>query len=167
MKKIFCVLMAVLCFSLTACNTQSNVSAISNELGVDVSSGKEISNADTHGGFHGDGLTYTILEFSDDEVLKQIQESNGWNELPMDDTVTALVYGLSDTTEGSTNSIGPFITDDEGAARIPEIQNGYYILIDRHSQKDETGILDRASFNFTLGIYDTDTNQLYFCKFDT
>lgn len=28
-------------------------------------------------------------------------------------------------------------------------------------------ILHRSSFNFDLGLYDTDTNTLYFCKLDT
>ena len=49
---------------------------------------------------------------------------------------------------------------------LPEIQNGYYRLIDRHSDTD-TGILDRYSFNFTLGVYDSDTNTLYCCEVDT
>ena len=49
---------------------------------------------------------------------------------------------------------------------VPDIQNGYYRLIDRHSDR-ETDILDRYSFNFTVGLYDTDNNTLYFCELDT
>lgn len=51
-----------------------------------------------------------------------------------------------------------------------ETQHGYYILIDRQVGNRKTSgedILQRNSFNFTLGLYDTDTNTLYFCKLDT
>ena len=62
----------------------------------------------------------------------------------------------------SKKSIGPYLGDIE----LPEIQNGYYRLIDRQEEKG-TDILERASFNFTLGIYDMDTKTLYFCEVDT
>ena len=155
--------LALSAFAFTACDMQT--SRISKELGVDLSSGKQVANTENHGGFHGDGMTYSVLEFSNDEALRQIQENQAWSGLPLDRTATALVYGLSDTTTGI--SIGPIITDGQGAALIPQIQNGYYILIDRHAQKEETDMLDRASFNFTLGIYDSDEKILYYCKFDT
>ena len=167
MKKWMTVCMAILCLFLTGCAMQTDKNAISDELGVDLSSGKQISYSEGHGGFHGDGMTYVVLKFSNDTALEQIRENEAWNEFPLDDTVTALVYGLSDTTDGTMYSVGPFITDEQGAACIPEIQNGYYYLLDRHSEKGETEILERASFNFTLGIYDTDTDILYYCKFDT
>ena len=58
--------------------------------------------------------------------------------------------------------------DDGEATLMPEVENGYYIVIDRHSQKDENDdILGRASYNFTMAIYDTDANILYYCEFDT
>ena len=74
--------------------------------------------------------------------------------------------GVSD----ETSNIGPFLTDSQGNSLVPDILNGYYILIDKYEVKDkamEGDILHRGSFNFTLGHYDTDTNTLYFCKLDT
>ena len=54
---------------------------------------------------------------------------------------------------------------------IPEVTNGYYYFCDRHSDSidssDDTNLLSRASFNFTLAIYDSDTNRLYYVEFDT
>ena len=48
--------------------------------------------------------------------------------------------------------------------------NGYYRLIDRQIKMGEASgadILHRNSFNFDLGLYDADTNTLYFCRMDT
>ena len=32
---------------------------------------------------------------------------------------------------------------------------------------DDLGVLDRASYNFTIAIYDTDNRILYYIEFDT
>lgn len=164
MKKIILLVGSLLIFAflLTACGPQETQNIISNDLGIDVSSGNEISNSDTHGGFHGDGTTYIALSFSDNNVLDQIKASAQWEYFPLDRTVKTLIYGISDETSG----IGPFLNDGNGNPLVPEIRNGYYLLIDRHTGKG-TDILNRGSFNFTLGLYDTDTDTLYYCKLDT
>lgn len=147
--------------SLTACGSNEPQESISNELGISVSGGEEISNLDTQEGFHGDGITFTALKFSDDSVLEEILENDQWRAFPLDDTVKALIYGISD----ETSSIGPYVSDDEGNGIVPEVQEGYYIFIDRQSEQGD--ILSRASFNFTVGIYDLTSDILYFCRFDT
>lgn len=68
--------------------------------------------------------------------------------------------------EDGTSKEGPFLADENGEPVVPEIQNGYYLLIDRHSDT-KSNILERGSFNFTVGLYDTDNNTLYCCKLDT
>ena len=54
---------------------------------------------------------------------------------------------------------------------IPQIENGYYYFYDRHDEAtdpyDDSEFLARFSFNFTLAIYDSDTNTLYLCEYDT
>lgn len=163
MKKFLVLTLAVLStVCLAACGSQSPVEDISTALSIDVSSGKEVQFSDDHGGFHGDGTEYIVLEFTDDKVLEQIKDNSAWTALPLDETTKALVYGVTE----ETSQIGPFLTNENGDTLFPEIENGYYILIDRHSQK-EGNILERASFNFTLAIYDTDTNKLHYCEFDT
>ena len=48
------------------------------------------------------------------------------------------------------------------------IANGFYRLIDRHSDAgDGQNLLERASLNVTLAVYDADSDTLYFCEMDT
>lgn len=150
---------------MAACGTKNTQDIVSKALSLDISSGKQVSNYDTHSG-NGDGTSCMILSFSNNTVLTKIQESTEWKAFPLDETVQALVYGI----EEGTNKNGPYLTDKDGKPLVPEIQNGYYLLIDRQAEKDKaTGadILHRGSFNFDLGLYDADTNTLYFCQLDT
>lgn len=161
-KTAFSLAILFFLFAFSACGSKSVQETVSAELGIDASGGKEISATDTHGGFHGDGVSSVALSFSDLSVLDEIKGNAEWKAFPLDDTVQALVYGVND----ETSSIGPFINDGTGNPLVREIQNGYYIPIDR--QKDQgTDILERSSFNVTVGLYDTDTNTLYYCTLDT
>ena len=62
---------------------------------------------------------------------------------------------------------GPYLTDEEGDLLVPEIREGWYRLIDRHAEAGKTDLLSRASLNFTLALYDTDTDTLYYFEMDT
>nr|WP_302666535.1 hypothetical protein [uncultured Agathobaculum sp.] len=166
MKKLGWIgIVLVFVFSLAACGSQEPQEIVSEALGVDASTGSTMSSMDTHSG-NGDGTSFVVLHFDGDEMIKQIKADAAWQPFPLDETVQTLVYGVSD----ATSSIGPFLTDEDGKALVPEIANGYYRLIDRQVEEDQaTGadILNRASFNFTVGLYDTDTNTLYCCELDT
>ena len=158
------IVLVALCL-LTACGAMSSQALVSIALDLDVSDGEEIASYDTHSG-NGDGTTYIALQFDDDTVLEELRRQSQWNALPLDETVRALVYGVSD----DQGCVGPFLHDGDGNPLVPEIQNGYYRLIDRHSEgdgADNINILNRNSFNFTLGLYDADHNILYLCKLDT
>ena len=162
MRKII-LSVAALCTSvmLAACQSSSNPSGkIGSYLGLDLSGSTVISKVETHG-FFGDGTTYDVINLDDDNVLQQIQNSSDWNPLPMDETTTALVYGLSD----DSYQIGPYLNDNSGNPIFPEVENGYYRLIDR--QNDAQDILDRPSFNFIVAVFDSDENILYYGKRDT
>lgn len=166
MKRSFCMLSVVAFLILSACGEESLQSEVSGELGIDVSACEVISASDTQGGFHGDGTTFIVLDCADVDVLNQIKEKSGWRAFPLEDTAKALVYGI----ENETERIGPYLTDQEGNPLVSEIENGYYMLIDRQVEEGwATGadILHRGSFNFTLGLYDTDKELLYFCEEDT
>lgn len=134
MKKGFTVLIS-LCFclfTLAACGAKGIHAQVSEELGIDVSKGREISNYDSHGGFHGDGTTCIVFEFDDDTVLEEVKNNPAWKAFPLDETVQTLVYGAAD----ENGQIGPYLTkDSEGdelhtELLVPEIQNGYYLLVD-------------------------------------
>ena len=165
-KRLAFVLIVMSISGLVACGSKNIQTIISKELGIDVSDGNKVTCSDRHRGFHGDGVAYITLSFSDEKTLERIKDAAEWKRFPLDETVKALVYGVSDRD----STMGPFLTDEEGNALIPEIQNGYYLLIDRQAEPgkaERADILRRSSFNFTLGIYDTDTDMLYFCKLDT
>lgn len=166
MKKLGWIgIVLVFVFSLAACGSQEPQEIVSEALGVDASTGSTMSSMDTHSG-NGDGISCIVLHFDGNEMIKQIEADDAWQPFPLDETVQTLVYGVSD----AESSIGPFLTDEDGKALVPEIKNGYYRLIDRQVEQDTaTGadILNRGSFNFTVGLYDTDTNMLYCCELDT
>ena len=80
----------------------------------------------------------------------------------MDETTTALIYGLSD----DSYQIGPYLNDGSGNPLFPEVAQGYYRLIDRQDDTEQD-ILERYSFNFTVAVYDSEENILYYGKQDT
>ena len=134
----FMAIIVVLSITLTACKSESGQNIVSKALGIDVSSGNEVSTYDTHSG-NGDGTSCIALSFNDDAVLEKIKNNTEWNSFPLDETVQILVYGV----ETETTKDGPFLTDENGKLLVPEIQNGYYYLIDRHSDT-KTEILKRS-----------------------
>ena len=160
---------ALLLTGLTACKAKTPQDLASEALSLDLSAGSEISSYDTHSG-NGDGTSCMVLSFQDDAVLEQIQAGDAWHPLPVDQTTQVLVYGFSEETGDASYQIGPYLTDDSGNPLVPEVQNGSYVLLDRQAEDGKTpgsDILDRGSFNFTFGLYDTDTDTLYCCELDT
>lgn len=162
MKKLFTISLVVgALLALVACGSKTTAQdAIPKELGLDVSGGKEVLNTNTYSG--GEGTSCIAVVLDEDTVLNAIKSSMEWEAFPLDETVQTLVYGIED----GTSKEGPFLADENGNPVVPEIQNGYYLLIDRHSDT-KSNILERGSFNFTVGLYDTDSNTLYCCKLDT
>lgn len=140
---------------------------ISRALKLDVSSGSVLCFTDTHDAFLGDGLCYGALQFADTSLMEIIQQDSRWNPLPLDDTLTAVAYGL---TKGQS-SVGPYLTGEDGEPLFPGIEQGYYYFQDRNSEQsgggEEADLLERRSFNFILAIYDSTNHILYFGKMDT
>lgn len=171
MRKHICSIFVLLSLLIVLNGCQlhifSSKNEISRELGVDVSKGEQLAYTDSHGGFHGDGQIFAALKFSDDKLLEEIESNDDWNPLPLSENLTAVVYGISD----ENSSVGPYLTEEEGEPVIPEIQNGYYFFLDRHSESrdshDDGELLQRHSFNFTIALYDVDTDTLYYVKLDT
>ena len=162
MKKLFAIsLVFVALLALVSCGSKTTAhDTISKELDLDISGGKEVLNINTYSG--GEGTSCIAVTFDDDTILDAIKNRANWEAFPLDETVQTLVYGI----ENGTSKDGPFLADENGDSMVPEIQNGYYLLIDRHSDT-KSNILERGSFNVTVGLYDTDNNTLYCCKLDT
>lgn len=138
----------------------SEIARVSRALGVGVSAGTVVSCSDSHGGFHGDGLTFIEIAFPDDGFGGIVRGQ--WRALPLSGNLQALVYGVS--------GVGPYITRD-GIACFPRVQNGYYYFEDRQAEgtdpRSDFALFRRASYNVTVAIYDTDARTLYYCAFDT
>ena len=162
MKKLFVIsLVAVALFTLVSCGSKTTAQdTITKEFDLDVSGGKEVLNTNTYSG--GEGTSCIAVTFDDDTILNLIKSNANWEAFPLDETLQTLVYGI----ENGTSKEGPFLADENGDPVVPEIQNGYYLLIDCDSDT-KSNILERGSFNFTVGLYDTDNNTLYCCKLDT
>ena len=162
MRKLVCALAClVVLLTLTACGAERIQDIVSAELGIDASSGKELSLADFHGGFPGDGTSWVALSFPDHSLLEEIRGNAAWKPFPLNETVRALVYGV----KGESCSIGPYISDGNGNPVVQEIRTGYYILIDRQQEK-AADLLGCPMFHVTVGLYDVDTNTLYCCMLD-
>lgn len=170
-KTRLCVFMALSVLLIaTACSSSNSEKNISQTLGVDVSSAAVLQSMDSHGGLHGDGSTYREMKFANGEgqtFTKELENNTAWGKLPLTDNLNIAVYGKESTSE----SIGPFVTNDNGEAYFPLVDNGYYFFLDRQSEskdvKDDTNLLNRNSFNFTIAIYDTDNQILYYYELDT
>lgn len=161
MKLIIWILVIVL--TLTACGYSTAQDELSDCLGIDVSRGTLVHEEDDHGGFHGDGTIYVAIQFQDDAVEAEILENTRWKSLPLTDTLSTLIYGTTTVTQEGSVSIGPYLD-----VTIPEVNNGYYFFYDRQREiYEDSEVLNRTSFNYTIAIYDADTNQLYYCEYDT
>lgn len=117
----------------------------------------KIEEKDTHGGFHGDGEALVKVYFSDKQAEKFIREINKnahWDKLPMEEILQSCI----------SNNITYEIS-------VPIIENGYWFFLDRHSKATDkynhNDIFDRASLNYTIAIFDTDSNVLYIYSLDT
>ena len=122
--------------------------------------------------FNGDGNTYVVLNFSDNPITEEIKEKENWKQLPLTENLATIIYG----GEKDGKQIDAFVCDYDGGAKtgiplIPQIENGYYYFKDRHLDAkdiyDDSKIFERESYNYTIAIYDEDTNLLYFWSEDT
>ena len=152
---------------LSACSVNENkaVSTVEKALQIDLPKGTVLTNSDTHSGFHGDGTTFFVIQFDNDALEDSLKNAN-WKTFPANETTQAILYGLkSDQTQ-----LGPYLTDSDGNSLVPEVKNGYYWLCDRQTEEGKaTGadLLHRSSFNFSIAVYDSDQNILYYGEVDT
>ena len=116
--------------------------------------------SNSHCGFNGDGHYCIVLDCSDnnEKALKTIEN---WESLPLTDTLDNIVYG-------SFRYNGSNIAD---TAHIPQIKNGYYKFVDRFPKHIHNGndsdFLKRGAYNFSIALYDSDTDMMYYFELDT
>ena len=121
-----------------------------------------VEESDSHGGWMGDGLYYLVLDCAGnrDEALENV---SGWKELPLSENLRLMVYG--------GEKAGMRYSYLEKEVSIPQMEEGWYYFVDRHREStdssDDTNLLSRFSFNFSLAVYDAATDRLYYLEFDT
>ena len=176
MKKRILLCLAVL-LGLTACGAlagclapRDGLNQLCADSGLALEDAEITFNEDSHGGFHGDGTRLTVAVFPQAPKAETMKNA-GWSPLPMDETAETVVYGDASGTEGEDSPgetrWGSFFPAEDGETpAIPEIARGYWYFRDRHSDT-ETDFFDRSSFNFTVALYDSDTNTLYYGEADT
>lgn len=117
----------------------------------------KIEEKDTHGGFHGDGEALIKVYFSykqAEKFIRKIDKNIHWNKLPMKDILQTCI------NNNTTDEIS-----------VPIIENGYWFFLDRHSKATNKynyyDMFDRASSNYSIAIFDIDSNVLYIYSLDT
>lgn len=157
------LLLLIVVFNISGCSSISTSEYIKKEIKVDISKCNIIVDNNEHSGFLGDGEYYVKAECLDEEknLTKQV---SSWNKLPLSENLQLIMYG------GHKDGI-EYGYELAKKLDIPEIKNGYYFFIDRHSESkdkfNDENIFDRYSFNFTLAMYDSDFNVFYYYEFDT
>ena len=152
----------VITISSNSCFRKSTTELIKDSIGVDISSCTIIEDKDTHGGFLGDGEYILKADCSkDNSVLKQVES---WNKLPLSDNLNLFMYG------GKKGDIY-YGYDAALKAGIPKIEEGYFLFIDRYENNEnphsDENLFNRYSHNFTLVMYDKNTNMFYYYTFDS
>ena len=155
MKKFSVILAALFLLAALAGCGASPERELSSALGLDLTGCDSIDYADKHGGFHNDGETHARLTFSGGaaEALKSaIADSESWEPLPMSEALSAAL--------AQNESTG-----------LPEVENGSYFFLDRSDGSRDVKSLSefsaRYSFNYTVAIYSSDDDTLYFYVLDT
>lgn len=150
--------------ALTACTLGGTLQELSQTLSVDLSQGTVVEETDDHGGFHGDGERWVAISL-EEEISSALEEA-GWQALPLPEPLEAALYGVTQVEGDRTIAEGPCFQRE-----IPRVSNGYYFFQDRHSEAtdptDPEELMERNSFNFTVALYDRDSQTLYYGEVDT
>lgn len=162
-KKRYTIILIVailLLLSIYIINYNSINKKISRDLEINIPSSLEFEYEDTHGGFHGDGVTLAEAKLRNKDISNIIDKSKtNWREAPISLDRQLLIYGSS-SDESTT------IPNTDGG-RIPVIENGYWVFKDRTTKETKERFPDARSGNYSVGVIDLDTNTFYYIKFDS
>lgn len=115
---------------------------------------------DTHA-WMGDGRYYLTLDCSNN-VDKANEVVKDWQKLPFTEDIKLIMYG--DVQHGS------FYERKDSNTKFPEIENGSYMVVNRHNGGEAEQVDDlpyMSSNNFTIAVYDSDTNKMYYFEYDS
>ena len=162
MKKISVLIICLaIMLNLIACSKQTDASK--DYFGFSKNYFIVTEEVNTHGGFLGDGTYYLVLDCSQNKE-KALANLNGWTDLPLSENLNLIMYGgEKDGTK--------YVYNIAEEVHMPNVENGYYYFYDRHSESkdmsDDSELFDRYSFNFTIAVYDSDRDKMYYIEYDT
>lgn len=134
------------------------------QVGLSDSSASLMARYDSHGGFHGDGVSMEVYALEGAAPSAQMKSLPGWRTGPLDENVLLLAYGSEERS--------PCLTDLDHRPLVPDKDWVCWYFEDRLAQEDTDGryathgVLNRPSLNFTLALCDG-SGQLYIFKLDT
>lgn len=165
---LFFVLCGILLCSLPGCGGTDRSAYIGGQIGISLPRGVSIKYTDSHGGFHGDGDLYAIVSFPDDETAARFSdgiEKAGW-QTALSDEMYPWFYGGDVTIEGKASSTDGYFHDM--GLDVPAVKDGYFFYRDRYlEQYGEACSFAPYTQNFTIAIFDADTDKLYFIEGDS
>lgn len=116
-----------------------------------------------YGGFPADGSHYLILDCADNKE-KALEIVRDWKKLPLSTNLNHIMYG------GEKDGVA-YGYELAKEAHMPKVENGYYIFEDNQLEgtdsRNDSELLNRASLNFEIAVYDCDTDKMYYFEFDT
>lgn len=135
--------------------------SISRELDLNVRGSRLLSHTDTHGGFHGDGETLTVLELTENQA-RAVEETlplrTDWHPMTTQELNERALFMLLET-------------QSELPCPLPDPEVCWYWVYDRHREATDTGdvssIFGRNSLNFDFALYDPANGWLWFFALDT
>lgn len=155
MKKILIILLVIL---LTGCIR--NKKELINNIELKNVNCKIITEIESHDGFLNDGDYFAKMSC---KKINKSSLSSNWKKLPLSEEISKVIDMDFCDRKDCKNFYENY--------NVPTIKNGYYIFIDRHSlsnnKYDDSEINDRESYNFTIGIIDSDKNKIYYYELDT
>ena len=158
LKIIGILLLILIIVYIIYIHTLRNYFFYSSQIEIQIPLLAKMEEKDTHGGFHGDGEAFVKVYFSNEQAIKfinKINENNHWSKLPMPERLRERVSNADEVE------------------KIPNVENGYWYFVDRHTKTtdkynySEMFDSNRASSNFSVAVFDIETNILYFYALDT
>lgn len=177
---VFTALAALCIFAFAGCGSENPLSDVEKATGLDIGNASVIESTDSHDNFLGDGILFISADCSTSPLTDQIKSAtnnnSGWRELPLTDMLARYMTGYTDSN-GQTYRPS-FSIDNTGEPMFPDTENGYWFFLDRSSNgssdlgsgdgsSDAEGINAAYGYNFTVAMYDTDNDMLYYCEIDT
>ena len=155
---VICGILLAICIS--GCTYSNKIEHISKNMEINLENCKIEEDKDTHGGFLGDGEYFAKIICTENED-REIKAN--WKKLPLSTELQEVMELIQYDNDGGKTAYERY--------NIPNLEDGYYNFYDRHSEsadnKNEEELNSRSSYNFSLGIYDSENMILYYYELDT